>query len=269
MFPIDIDPNITVLGQFTLSWHGLFTGVAMVVAVWLALFLANRYGINEDDIYTVALVSIVGGIVGARLFHVVDEYETYIQNPSAIIAIWNGGAAIYGGIVGGAVTCLIVARIKRLPIGLTTDIGALALVIAQAVGRLGDVINGEHHASMTTLPISVRYIHPNTLGEFDLPVHLAVGYELIWDVLIFGVLAVTLGKLRRPGMVFWIYACSYGIGRFFLSFLRDDRILAFGLRQAQIVALVVVVVSIVALWWLQTRGEPARYDEPAQVKATG
>ncbi|MBI2942323.1 MAG: prolipoprotein diacylglyceryl transferase [Chloroflexi bacterium] len=262
MIPINIDPNIASIGPFLLSWHGLFTGLGMVAGVWLALVLAARFGLPEDDIYAVALWSIFGGIVGARLFHVVDALDYYVQNPVRIFMITEGGIAVYGAIVGGIITGVVVARLKRLPVGTVVDIASPALILGQAIGRLGDVINGEHHAIASDLPFSVAYVHPNTLGDPGLAVHLAVGYELVWDVLVFGLLLVLLGNLPRPGMVLWTYIGSYSLGRFFISFLRLDTVVALGLRQAQIVAVVGIVAAAIALVWLATRRVSKPQPEP-------
>jgi phosphatidylglycerol:prolipoprotein diacylglycerol transferase len=208
-------------------------------------------------VYDTAFWAIIAGIIGARLLHVLDEWQVYTQNPVSILFINEGGIAIYGAIIGGSLGGLAYGLWKRYPIGLAADCGAGGLIIGQAVGRLGDVINGEHRGLPALgLPWSVRYTHPETLGDYGLPVHPAVAYELIWDTAVFGVVAWLARRGARPGVAFWTYAVLYAVGRFVISFYRIDRAGLLGLRQAQLVALGVGIVGVVALAWLLRRPPP-------------
>ncbi|HEX2172528.1 MAG TPA: prolipoprotein diacylglyceryl transferase, partial [Dehalococcoidia bacterium] len=254
---IDIDPNILQIGPFVLTWHGVFSAIGLAAGIWSAAFLGKRQGLAEDDIYGTALWGVVGAIIGARLFHVIDSLPYYAQNPGQAFLINEGGIAIFGAVVGGPIGGAIYARWRRLPIGKLADLGALGLILGQAIGRIGDIINGEHYAVPTDLPFGVRYVHPNSLDQRGEVVHLAVGYEMILDLIIFGILLGLWRRLGGDGRLFWIYLALYSIARFFLSFLRLDTIVAFGLRQAQLVAVASVIVSAVMLGlllWRQGRG---------------
>lgn len=244
---INLDPNIGTLGPITLSWHGLFSAIGVIVGVSLGVRIAAESGANEDGAYNLALWSVAGGIVGARLFHVVDNWNYYAQNPIQIVMINEGGIAIYGAIVGGVLTGTIYARLTHLNLAAVADGGAIGLIIGQAIGRIGDIINGEHLGLPFDGPWAVVYSNPNTLGQLGVPVHLAVGYELAWDLLVFGLLMLLRRSYGGQGLIFWLYVLFYGVGRFWISFYRYDTIQAFGLRQAQLIAVVAVVLAIVAL----------------------
>ena len=127
------------------------------------------------------------------------------------------------------------------------DVGAIGLIMDMAIGRVGDIINGEHHGTPADLPWAVTYVHPNTLGQPGASVHLAVGYELLMDLLIFGVLVAAFGRMPRPSMVFWLFAALYSFGRFFVQFYRTDAPFIGGLSQAQVLSF---VVGALALWAL-------------------
>lgn len=245
MITIGIDPILISLGSFSLSWHGLFTAIAIVVGVWLPVRLAAKAGLSVEPLYSLAIWGVPGGIIGARLVHVIDYWSYYSANPGAILAVWEGGLAIWGGILGGTLTAIIFARISGFSIARYADLAALGLILAQAVGRIGDVINGEHISTTTGLPWGVVYTHPNSPAYGLPPTHPAVGYELLMDVFIFGILWKLRGRLRHDGSLFLLYLSLYSLGRFFLSFLRlDSNTVLLSLNQAQWISILVLAVAL-------------------------
>jgi phosphatidylglycerol:prolipoprotein diacylglycerol transferase len=260
VIPINIDPTIVSIGPLVFTWHGLFTAVGLAAGVWLAVRIGVNLGLTEDEVMSVALWGTIGGIVGARLWHVIDVWEYYVQRPLAILQINEGGLAVYGTAVGGPLVGAIYAWRKKLPIGKLADAAAPPLLLGFAIGRVGDIINGEHHSLPTDLPWAFLYTHPRTLGQPDIPVHPAVGYEMLWDLLVFGVLIYLIGRLPRSGMVFWTAGALYSIGVFFIRFFRADAaVWAFGLTQAQVSALIGAAISFWLLLFLASR---ARREEP-------
>ncbi len=234
-----------------------------------------RGRVSEDALYAIATPAVIGGIIGARLFHVVDCWSLcgYDQDPLLIPQIWAGGIAIMGAVVVGALTGYVLARRRGdIPIGGTADAAAAGIGIGMAIGRIGDIINGEHHAVSCGPPgICVTYDHPDSLGQGPAfgpgdprtsadPVHLAVGYEMLWDLA--GVALVLILRRRfagRPpeGWIFWVWLAFQSFGRFSISFLRIDKVDLFGLYQAQLVSLLLIVVSIAMLIRLFTMARPA------------
>ncbi len=238
---IGLDPNL--IGY--ISWHGLFSSVAIVVGILVPALLASKAGLLRDTVYAIALWAILGGVIGARLVHVIDRWGYYSSNPGQIINISEGGVAIWGGILGGTLGALIYARIRRINIARYADIIAPGVILAQAVGRIGDIINGEHISKATNLPWSVTYSHPDSPAFGLSPSHPAVAYELLMNLIIFVGLWKLRGHIRPDGRIFLIYLTAYSIGRFFLSYLRlDSNTVVLGLNQPQWISLMVLAIVL-------------------------
>ncbi|MBI2850554.1 MAG: prolipoprotein diacylglyceryl transferase [Chloroflexi bacterium] len=252
MIQIGIDPVIIRLGALSLTWHSLFSLMGIVVGVWLPARLAAKAGLSPDTVYSMAIWAVPGGIVGARLVHVIDYWSYYAANPGAILAIWTGGIAIWGAIFGGSVGALVYARVNGIRLAPYADLIAPALILGQAIGRIGDIINGEHFSKLTDLPWGVVYTHPDS-PAYGLPAsHPEVAYELIMNLLIFAMLWALRKRIRREGNLFLIYLVSYSAGRFLLSFLRlDSNTVFLSLNQAQWISLLVLVVSLLPLLLLR------------------
>jgi phosphatidylglycerol:prolipoprotein diacylglycerol transferase len=290
---IGMNPYLIDAGGFTLSWHGLLTFLAVALAVILVARWGGREGLVVDSIYSVAMWAIIGGVVGARLLHVIDFWDAiYKHDVVSIFSVWEGGIAIYGAILGGFVggSLYIVVRNSdwflalwkpfspllgqpskaNLPgIGRLADITAPAVLLAMAVGRIGDIINGEHFAKVTDLPWGIIYTHANSPGLNRPPTHPAVAYELLFDLVLLLAIWPLRNRLRPNGMFFALYLGTYSIGRFFLSFLREEFNEYFGgLNEAQIVALVVIVVTIPLLVWKAQLVQPNETANPGGTRAS-
>ena len=266
---IPFNPYIIDIGPFLLSWHGFFTFVAVATAVVLAVRWGRKEGMDGDAILSVSVWCIIGGIVGARVLHVIDFWSLYSADPARIFMVWQGGIAIFGAILGGFIFGAAYILIRNsewflslwgkyfrfagepekapLPsVGPLADIAAPALLIAMAIGRLGDIINGEHWAKFTDLPWGVVYSHINSPGAYRPASHPAVAYELIMDLVILAIIWPLRNRLRPSGMTFVLYGALYSIGRFFISFLRIESNTYFGgaLNEAQLVSLVVIAIAV-------------------------
>lgn len=267
MIEIGMNPNIIDAGSFVLSWHGLLSVVAVAMAVYLVGRWAPRHGISADDVYSTAIWAIIGGILGARLVHVVDEWSFYAAHPTQILAIWSGGIAIWGAVLGGFAGGWIYASWKGIPRGRLADITAPALALAMAVGRIGDIVNGEHVASPTSLPWGVIWTHPSspTFQRFgDVATHPAVVYEMLLDLAIVAVLVWVLRKRLQPdGMQFAVFLGLYSLGRFFILFLHEYKTWFLGLNEAQVISLVVLAVMVPLLVRRARLHSPAE-PEPVQ-----
>ena len=252
MIEIGINPEIFSAGFLTLSWHGLFMTLAIALAVFLVGRRAPRHGISSEIVYSVAIWAVIGGIVGARLVHVADDWDFYSDNPERIFQFWRSGIAVWGGILGGFVGGLAYAKLNKLPAARLADITAPAMLLAQAVGRIGDIINGEHFTESTSHSWGVVYTHPSTQNLYlrngidpNVPTHPGVAYELIWDLAVFAIVWWVLRKRLQPdGMLFAAYLALYAFGRFFILFFHtyDDWI--GDLNEAQIISLAVLVVTV-------------------------
>ncbi len=261
MIHIGMNPNLFTVGSFAMSWHGLLTGVAVLAAVILSVRLAKDKNVTVEDVYSTALWGIVGGIIGARLFHVIDKWDTiYRYNPWQALRFWEGGLSLYGALIGGFVFGIAYAAIRRLPLGRLADLAAPGMVLAQAIGRVGCLINGDSYGTPTSLPWGVIYTNPNAADTTLLgpPArHPVVAYEIIWDILILALLLLLRKRLKKDWMLFLIYASLYSFGRVLFSLLRGDETAVLGpLHQAQVISLIVMAIAIPLLIWLSRRPAP-------------
>ena len=242
---IGIDPVIFDKWGIEVTWHGLFTALGVIIGVTVATAFARRAGYQEDTIYNVALCLVIGGIIGARTLYVIENFNDFKDDPIDIIRVNTGGISIYGALIGGAIGAWLYAYIRKVPnIPRGADIAVLGAILGMAVGRIGDIINGEHFAKHTDLPWGVVYTHANSpsvlaerAGLITQPQHPAVAYELIGDLVIFGILLLTYLRVNRAGVTFFAFVFLYGLLRTPVSFLRLDDIVFAGLRTAQLIGI--------------------------------
>jgi phosphatidylglycerol---prolipoprotein diacylglyceryl transferase len=253
------DPIIAQLGPFQLGWHGVFTALAVAVALWLAGYLGARRGFSQDSIYSVAGWGVVGGIVGARLFHVADHLSFYLQNPLLIPQVWEGGIAVYGAFIGGLIGGFIAAWRQHLVPWPLLDIAAPAMLVGQAIGRLGCLSNGDAWGApapaQCPVCLAIIYTHPNALIPADLkgvPTYAYPAYEIVAALLLLGILWFFQDRLQQvPGATFLVAAVGYAVIRFTLTYFRQETVIVWGLQEAQVIALITGVAAIaVAIWRL-------------------
>lgn len=261
--PINIDPVMTELGPFTLTWHGFFTAVGILAGVSLSVWLAQKDGIPSEIAQEIALVGVPSAIVGARMFYVFEHWDKFSGDlPSIVTGVTEGGITLYGALIGGVLGGVIYAAVRKWPIPIGLDAAAPGLILGMGIGRIGDFVNGEHLADRTSLPWGFRYIHPDSpqyrafanerfpngpLAPGDsYPVHpVAGGYELLGDFVILGILMFVARRyLKTPGWVFCSYVLLYGVMRFGLSFLRYDEQTLWGVPVPQFVAALTIGLAI-------------------------
>lgn len=265
---IDLDPNVLQLGPVLITWHGVFSVLGIIAAARLAAWLLGRDGITSEQVYDMAVWMVVVGLIGARLLYVWENYQQFLHGPwYRVVALNEGGISQWGGIFGALVGGWLWSRRNRVDFLKVIDAAGPANAIGFAIGRIGDIINGEHHAIPTTLPWGVDYINQHTLGQPGRVVHPEVAYELIWCLVLLaaGLPLFARMKARFPaGVVGLGWLALYAGGRTLLSFLREDS-LFLGLRQAQWAGLLMIAVAVVAIPVLILRRRPPEpEDEPAQ-----
>lgn len=263
---IDLDPNLAQIGPFLVTWHGIFSVLGILAAARVGQVLLQRDGIESSRVYDMAVWMVVVGIVGARALYALENYEQFTGQWLRVFFVNEGGISQWGGIFGALAGGLLWCRFNGVDFRKVLDAAGPANAIGFAIGRIGDVINGEHHAIETSLPWGVQYVNERTLGEFGKVVHPEVAYELGYNLLVFGAAIATYGWFKRrlpDGVTGLIWLAIYAGGRFFLSFLRTDP-LFWGLRQAQWAGLAMVVLAAaLSALWLWRGGRGAREPEPA------
>ena len=245
MFKITLDPIIFSIGHLQIRWYSLIVLTAILVGIWLMAREATRKGFKKDDIYESAVWIVIGGLLGARLFHILDRWQEFAANPIRMLYIWEGGLAIWGGVAGGLAVGAILAWRRGWRFPRLLDAAAPGLVLAQAIGRVACVITGDAMGKPTDGPFGFAYTSPNAmvpqLGVYYTPMP---AYEIIANLGIF-ILLWQLRKKNWPdGLLFLVYLTLYSIERFFLAFASSYQIMAFGLTQSQIVALISLAIAL-------------------------
>jgi phosphatidylglycerol:prolipoprotein diacylglycerol transferase len=239
------------IGPVVIRWYGILMATAIVVGLFIAHRQAKREGLPADDIIACAQWAILAGLVGARLYEVVFNWDYYGRYPAKIIAVWEGGLAIHGGLILGPLVGVWLAHRWKLPVLRALDVAGPPIALGQAIGRWGNFFNEEAFGAPTDLPWKL-YVSPahRPLGftqyEYFHPTFL---YESLWDLFVF---ALLIGWLRprlrnRPGALFFCYVGLYSVGRFAIEPLRLDSFWLGSFRVPQLASLAGVLVAVVGL----------------------
>lgn len=229
----------TVLGK-DIYWYGIIICAGFILA---ALYVNSRtkdFGITSDNLTDCLIICVPLGIICARIYYVVFEWGYYAQHPGEIIAIWKGGIAIYGGIIGTLIGLFVYSRVKKLSLASLCDLAAFGLLIGQCIGRWGNFVNGEAHGGPTTLPWGMTIdgqsmVHPTFL------------YESLWNLAGFVLLHFYSKKRRFKGEIALLYAAWYGAGRAWIEGLRTDSLYIGSVRVSQLLAIISCIAAVAVL----------------------
>jgi phosphatidylglycerol---prolipoprotein diacylglyceryl transferase len=262
LIKIGIDPVLVTIGGVKIHWYGIMIAIGLYAGIQVALRDAPRRGIDRDQLMNVALLAAILGIVGGRLYYVVQNNPSFfLHHPAQILAVWQGGMAFFGAIFGGALALLISTWWWHLPFWSLADIGALGLTIGQAFGRVGNIINGDI-VGYKTNGWGFEYTNPNTFGPLNTPVQPASLYELLISLALFIVLWSLRKRIHPEGMLAMIYLILYSLSQFFIFFVRDNIVILGGLKQAQVTALVVIALTLPFIAYLLRKERLAPKPEP-------
>ena len=214
----------------------------LVLVLWMLWQAKKDSSISNDVVLIAALVGIPSGIVISRLLHVIDLWSHYSQNPGEIIGA--SGLTAWGAVLGAALGIWVYSRFSKLQFSHFADVAAPGIILAQAIGRVGCTINGCCYGIATSLPWGVVYTHPDSYAPLGVAVHPSQVYELIYNLLVFGVLLILRGRFKPDGSLFLIYLSLYSLWRIGIDFLREGTPFLFGLHQAQIIAIIVLLITI-------------------------
>ncbi len=263
--------NSFTIGPITIAYYGLLIAVGLLLALVYAFRTFKKIGIDSDKAIDCILGGIVGGIVGARLYFVIFSWEDYGLDFSSMDAFWDsfarifktweGGLAIYGGLIGALLVGLLIAKRKKICIRALLDVVGVGFLLGQGIGRWGNFFNVEAFGSNTTLPWGmtgpdiVQYLTQKQ-GELasigvtvdpNVPVHPCFLYESIWCIAGFFLLAWYMKRRKFDGEVFLMYLAFYGAERFVVEGLRTDSLMIGALRVSQLLAAVLVIASVIAI----------------------
>jgi phosphatidylglycerol:prolipoprotein diacylglycerol transferase len=264
---IDLDPNIARIGPLLITWHGVFAVLGILAAARLGFWLLAKDVPDLKGTGDGLAWMVVVGLIGARLLYVWENFRLFANGQLLrMFALTEGGISQWGGLFGAMIGAYIWARRSKFSYLKIVDAGGAAAMIGLAIGRIGDVVNGEHHGTPTNLPWGVEYVNPSTLGEPGKVVHPEVAYEMVLCLLILGLLLPLHQRLKArlpDGVLGLIYFGVYAAGRFFLSYLRTDPAVFIGLRQAQLASALMVVIAVIVIPILFRRASAGSEPTPA------
>jgi phosphatidylglycerol---prolipoprotein diacylglyceryl transferase len=270
LIKIGIDPVLVTIGGLKIHWYGIMIAIGLYVGIQVGLREASRRGLDKDQLMNVALLAAVLGIVGGRLYYVVQNNPSFfLHHPAEIIAVWQGGMAFFGAMFGGALAVVISSWRWHIPFWSLLDVGALGMTIGQAFGRIGNIINGDI-VGYKTNGWGFEYTNPNTFGPPNTPVQPASLYELLISLSLFLLLWNLRKRIHPEGMLAMLYVVLYSVSQFFIFFLRDNIVILGGLKQAQVTSLVVIALSLPVIAYLLRKERLARPPEtkPAETAST-
>jgi len=246
MITIDIDPVAFTIGAISVRWYGIFVALSiLVIVLWVLREVRRGAKLSYDTIFTGALVGIPSGIVFSRLLHVIDRWDYYSQNLGQLFGF--AGLTFYGAVLGAALGIWIYSKLGNFQFGYLADLVAPAILLGQAIGRVGCFINGCCHGIATSLSWGIiytsndYYVDPTLIGQ---AVHPTQVYEIIYNLIVFTVLLRLRGRFKPDGSLFLVYLALYAIWRVGIDFLRWGTPFLFGLHQAQVIAIIVLAITI-------------------------
>lgn len=242
-----INPVAFEIGGLSVRWYGILIVIGILLAMVVASSNCKKYRVDTEHLLNIVLIIVPVGLICARLYYVIFSWSYYSQHPSEIIAIWHGGLAIHGGIIGGALAMLIYCIIKKMPFRVMADIITPGVILAQSIGRWGNFFNQEAYGSETSLPWAIyidgAYRHPTFL------------YESLWDLATFILLMLLIHKWqkRQHGDIMAFYFICYSLGRVWIEWLRTDSLMLGDIKMAMLISVIGVVFGIICLIYNRLR----------------
>ncbi|MBQ6628708.1 MAG: prolipoprotein diacylglyceryl transferase [Methanobrevibacter sp.] len=270
---MDINRVAFSIGDFPVYWYGILIALGMLIGITLAQKNAKLVGLNDDDVLDVILVAAVVAVLSGRAFYVLFASDYHVSNIKEFLNLRGGGTAFYGVLLGAMITCVIMCKIKKMPILPFMDNLGIGFLIGQGIGRWGNFFNQELFGTNTDLPWAMysdtisRYVSYNAerlntehgIVLNDAPVHPTFLYESIWCFIGFFILYRLLKKRRFDGEVFLTYLIWNGIGRAFIEQLRTDALFLGRIRISQFVCTLLATLALVAL--IIIRASIRRYND--------
>jgi phosphatidylglycerol:prolipoprotein diacylglycerol transferase len=260
-----LHPEIFQWGPIHVRSYGLMLAVAFLAGTWIALREARRLKLDEDRLITVILVSLVAGVLGARAMYVVEHIEQFRREWGSVLALWQGGLTLYGGVVAGAAAGLLTARRLGQPMWAVADALTPSLALGMMFGRIGCFLNGCCYGRPTSLPWGVVFPADSFAGlEFGtVPIHPSQLYFAAMGLVLFAVTWVLRGRIRTPGVLFWTFIALFAVSRIPLDATRtyeaEAQIVQVGgtaITESQLVSLTLLLFALLMILRLTRRTRP-------------
>ena len=254
---ISVNPSpvaFTIFGK-DIYWYGIIIATGFILATIYAMKRSKQFGLTEDNILDMLLVAVPVAIICARAYYCIFYWDLYKDNPISALYIWEGGLAIYGGVIGALIAVAVFCKVKKMPFGPLADIGGLGLLIGQMIGRWGNFINREAHGAVTDSFLKMGIADAAGNVTYYQPTFL---YESLWNLVGFIMLHFYSKRRKFDGEVFLLYLAWYGLGRAWIEGLRTDSLYLFGtgIRVSQLLAILSCVGAVAAIIFIRYRKKP-------------
>ncbi|SDI44496.1 prolipoprotein diacylglyceryl transferase [Natribacillus halophilus] len=261
-----LDPIAFELGPLSIYWYGVIIVLGAAIGYVIATREAKKHGYPSDIFADLLIWAIPIALISARLYYVLFQFDYYMENPAQIIAIWEGGLAIHGGLIGAVLTAVVFARVRGYSFWKLADIAAPSIILGQAIGRWGNFINQEAYGGEISRAFMENLMLPDWIidqmfieGAYHHPTFL---YESIWNVLGFILLLILRRVNLRRGNLFLIYIIWYSFGRYFIEGLRTDSLMiADVLQVAQLISVILIVGAIILMIFRRKKRVVKRYKD--------
>ena len=244
-------PDLLRIGPFTIRWYGVMIAIACFIGVWVAGKEAERKGIGKEKIQDFFLYVILAAVIGARFYYILfSDLAEYLDKPLSIFAIWEGGLAIHGAILGGLVVSILYTKRHKISFWLFADTLTPSLILGQAIGRIGCFLNGDAHGYPTNLPWGLVYSPNSPAGQMfpGQPLHPTQLYEMILNFVIFGILWKMRKHLKVDGYLFLLYVILYSAIRIFVEYFRVDKLTYLGnISAAQSIGIIGIILGFILI----------------------
>lgn len=261
-----LDRIAVQLGPISIYWYGIIIALGAYLGLVLAIRETQRQGLPKETFVDLILWAVPIAIISARIYYVIFQWGYYKNNPGDIFAIWEGGIAIHGALIGSVITAIVFTRKRNLPFWKIVDIAAPSIILGQAIGRWGNFMNQEAHGG----PVTREFLEGLMLPEFIVNqmyiegtyYHPTFLYESLWNLAGFIILILLQRTSVKRGEVFLSYVIWYSIGRFFIEGLRTDSLmLTESLRMAQVISIVLIVGALITIIYRRLKSNPKPYNE--------
>jgi phosphatidylglycerol:prolipoprotein diacylglycerol transferase len=250
-------PILIQIGPLQIRWYGVMIATACLIGYWLAGREAERKGIGKEKFQAFFVYAFIGAVMGARLYYVAFTDPAILwEDPLAVLAVWQGGLAIHGAILAGLVICVLYAWKNKISAGKFADTLTPSLILGQAIGRIGCFLNGDAHGYPTRMPWGLVYSPESPAGQMfpGQPLHPTQLYEMILNLIIFGILWKIRKRLKINGQLFVIYMILYSTGRILVEHFRADKLTYFGnLSTAQSFGIIGIFLGVILMIGLKKR----------------
>lgn len=260
------------IGPLTIYWYGVIIAAGAFIGLYLATKESDRLGLQKDLMVDMIVFAIPISIIFARIYYVIFEWDRYIGGPWwDVFAIWEGGIAIHGALIGAVLTAIVYARVKKVSFWQLADIAAPSLILGQAIGRWGNFMNQEAHGgplSETTYNSFHQYLPDFIMNQMCIDgvmYHPTFLYESFWNIVVLILLLVLRRKNPLRGEVFISYLMAYSVGRFFIEGMRTDSLYFGPFRVAQLISVAIILIGIAVIVYRRKTGKANKHYDGKKV----